>query len=681
MRNNGINGPKIPTKLPDLGKADLGKAEKTDTADATAKTGSVAKTQTTPVKDVYGAKPAMAAVQAEGSKPIAKPITHPADFVDIGLGPTGMMQMLETIAAGHTALGVELRGDPILGVHQNIRVDWYHQLAKVDEAIEKRYGADRVPIFPATGKPFKLAEVFFDSTLQSGALDWPEVFKGDLDPKTGKAQNIGGRISGIFFEDARESAKADNGGKPRVISVDPPATPVKADPSKVRQDMKEILDGPSTFQAAISNYTGMMRKYLELMEKQDVERGLPPRAQIITNARITQDEQGQVNGFIPQADGKQRLIIEKVVSEAVPGGRPKTVRAPGTEAIDLGIPKLFSITTGANPGPEAKSLGYVQREVAYTDPKSGQTLAAQQNWIVGEVSANVGGQLIRRISTATDPETGEKQTVRQITVGHESADRIAWTLIQVPDFVSFDPVKRGKVPEGTSPKSPEFAKAAQDLVYHYFLSEAAGVLHIPPEQIKEMRMVFGPNAFTLTEKLGDDAKLAANGVVSGDLMGNGHFLTSGGSMTGMIGHGQRVGQFWQNLDKGVDEGVALRKLADDIRTDSQAWLHVSAKEFFDVLPVNFGEERAKALHLASEDVPAGEVQKPRQPNLGLESVLGANNWAQAIQRLQQGYFGQPKVDFYVPEKQVDVTNNTHLPPKDQPFFVRTRPPPAAYHVD
>jgi hypothetical protein len=628
--------------------------------------------------DVYGVKPAMNAVETAQSKPVAKPIEHPADFVDIGLGPTGMMQMLETIAAGHTALGVELRGDPILGVHQNIRVDWYHQLGKIDEAMEKKYGADRIPIYPPTGKPFKLAEVFFRPELQSGALDWPEIYRGDLDPKNGKEQNIGGRIHNVAFEDARAATKAANGGKANVVELPPPAAPDKADPTKVRQDMKEILDGPSTFQAAISNYTGMLRKYLELMEAQDRERGLPPRAQIITNARVTQDEAGKVNGFIPQADGKQRILIEKVTTENVPGQRPKTIRQPGTEAIDLGVPKLFSITTGASVGPEAKSLGYVQKDVAYTDPKTGQSLAAQQNWIVGEVSANVGGQLIRRISTATDPETGEQQTVRQITVGHESADRIAWTLIQVPDFVSFDPIKAGKVPEGTSPKSPEFAKAAQDLVYHYFLKEAAGVLHIPPEQIREMRMIFGPNAFTLTERLGDDAKVAANGVVSGDLMGNGHFLTSGGSMTGMIGHGQRVGQFWQNLDKGMEETKAMRTLADGIRTDTQAWLHVSAKEFFDVLPVNFGEERAKALHLAPDNT---EVKKPRQPNLGLEGVLGANNWAQALKDLAAGKFGAPKVDYYVPEKEVDVKNNTHLPDPNVPFFVRTRPPPPAYHVD
>ncbi len=240
-----------------------------------------------------------------------------------------------------------------------------------------------------------------------------------------------------------------------------------------------------------------------------------------------------------------------------------------------------------------------KHEVTYKDPVSGEIVAAQQGWIVAEVSANVGGQLIRRVSTETDPVTGETQTVRQITVdGHERADRIAWTLVQIPDFLSFDPIKAGKVPAGTSPKSPEFAKAAQNLVYDYYIKQAGAVLHIPPEQIREMRMVFGPNMFTLTERLSETARIAKNGVVGGDLMGNGHFLTSGGAMTGMIGHAQRVQQFWKDLDAGVTYGRAMKKLSDAIKLDSEAWLHVSAKEFSDVLPQNF-RRRARALAAAA----------------------------------------------------------------------------------
>lgn len=40
-----------------------------------------------------------------------------ADFVAIGLGGTNMLAMLWAIAMGWRAVGVDLRGDPFLGVH------------------------------------------------------------------------------------------------------------------------------------------------------------------------------------------------------------------------------------------------------------------------------------------------------------------------------------------------------------------------------------------------------------------------------------------------------------------------------------------------------------------------------------------------------------------------------------
>src|SRR3954452_21119676 len=47
-----------------------------------------------------------------------------ADFVAIGLGSTNMMAMIWSVAMGRRAVGVELRGDPALGVHWNIREDF-----------------------------------------------------------------------------------------------------------------------------------------------------------------------------------------------------------------------------------------------------------------------------------------------------------------------------------------------------------------------------------------------------------------------------------------------------------------------------------------------------------------------------------------------------------------------------
>jgi hypothetical protein len=45
------------------------------------------------------------------------------DFLALGLGGTSMMAMIWTVAMGYRAVGVEMRGDPFLGVRWNIRDD------------------------------------------------------------------------------------------------------------------------------------------------------------------------------------------------------------------------------------------------------------------------------------------------------------------------------------------------------------------------------------------------------------------------------------------------------------------------------------------------------------------------------------------------------------------------------
>src|ERR1700722_6587517 len=42
-----------------------------------------------------------------------------ADFVTLGLGATSMLAMLWSVAMGKRTVGVELRGDPSLGIHWN----------------------------------------------------------------------------------------------------------------------------------------------------------------------------------------------------------------------------------------------------------------------------------------------------------------------------------------------------------------------------------------------------------------------------------------------------------------------------------------------------------------------------------------------------------------------------------
>src|SRR4051812_30641148 len=91
------------------------------------------------------------------------------DFLAIGLGGTNMMAMLWTVAMGRRAVGVEMRGDPFLGVHWNIRSDFYHQLGLVDQLMLERYGEDGVPR-RAGDKLFRLSELFYSPLTQAGDI-------------------------------------------------------------------------------------------------------------------------------------------------------------------------------------------------------------------------------------------------------------------------------------------------------------------------------------------------------------------------------------------------------------------------------------------------------------------------------------------------------------------------------
>src|SRR5439155_12922141 len=114
-------------------------------------------------------------------------------------------------------------------------------------------------------------------------------------------------------------------------------------------------------------------------------------------------------------------------------------------------------------------------------------------------------------------------------------------LVHVPEFLSFDPIERGKVARATDPQSPEYFAAHVQLLYDFFIEHAAAVLDIPKEEVKKTAMIYRPKLFRLVERKGDSALLALNRVVAGNSIGNGHFMTSGGAMTGMIGHGIGVG--------------------------------------------------------------------------------------------------------------------------------------------
>jgi hypothetical protein len=498
------------------------------------------------------------------------------DFLALGLGGTNMMAMLWTVAMGRTAVGVELRGDPFLGVHWNIREDLYHQLGLIDQMMLERYGEERLPR-RANGQLFRLAECFYSPQTTAGDVVADEIIDGfDVD------QHLVGTIHHVEFIDDRWRDGLPN----RVITVlDPPKPPEQPDPHKIRTSLVAVLDGPSTFQAEAASIQKLLRRYLELMEQLDLKAGYPPRVRLFTHHRVVRNDG---DGFLRQDDGRLQIRIE-ALKEFDFKGQFVRVREPGSQIIDLGIPELFMIAQGFNSS-DARRLGFEQHDVQVDHQDGRGPVVAQADFLAGLVEVLVGGRLRRRISSTFDQE-GNEYWVRQIAVGHENDPEVGWVLVQVPDFQTFDPIAAGMLPSGTRTDSAEFFAAYQQLIYDFYIQQAAEVLEIPRPMLKTVQMIYGPTLFSLIERVGDDPLVATNGVIAGDSFGNGHFLTSGGAMTGMIGHGFRVLEYWQARAANTSPANAIRRLADRITEDTHAWLHVSATEYSQAAPINFGAER------------------------------------------------------------------------------------------
>src|SRR5437660_2914870 len=433
------------------------------------------------------------------------------DFLALGLGGINMMSTLWTVAMGRQALGVEMRGDPFLGVHWNIREDFYHQLGLIDQMMLERYGEARLPR-REDGQIFRPAECFYSQQTVSGDIVADEIIAGyDID------QHIVGTIHHVEFIDDRWRDGLPN----RVITLlEPPKPPEHPDPRKIRTTMAEVLDGPSTFQAEAASIQKLLRRYLELIEQQDRETNSKPRVQLFTHHRVIPTDG---DGFIHCLDGRKRIRIE-ALKEFDFKGQFVRVREPGSEVIELGVPELFMIAQGFN-STDAKRLGFEQQDVKVDHGDGRGSVVAQADFLAGLVEVLVGGRLRRRISSEFDQD-GKEYWVRQIAVGHENDPEVGWVLVQVPDFKTFDPIESGLLPAGTNPDSPEFFATYQHLIYEYYIKQAADILDIPRQELMKVQMIYGPTLFSLIERVGDDPLIATICVVDGDSFGNGHYRSS-----------------------------------------------------------------------------------------------------------------------------------------------------------
>ncbi|KAF2841890.1 hypothetical protein M501DRAFT_967958 [Patellaria atrata CBS 101060] len=506
------------------------------------------------------------------------------DFLAVGLGGTNLLAMLYAVALGRRAVGVELRGDPFLGVHWNIREDLYHQLGLIDQLMMARYGEAAIPK-KLDGSLFKLADVFFHVDTVAGDIVPDEIIDG-----YDKEQHLVGTIHDVEYIDDRWA----NGKPSRTITLlNPPLPPSKPDPAKIRTNMYDVLDGPSTFQTAASAIQVLFRRYLEKMEEMDIKDGRVPRARLFTHHRVVEEEN---DGWIKQPDGRFQVRIEEIL-EMDFKGKLVRLRTPGSNIIDLGVPELFCIAQGFHSS-DGERLGFEQKDVQVDHNDGRGPVTAQADFIAGLIEILVDGRLRRRIASEFDKE-GNEFWVRQIAVGHENDPEIGWVLVQVPDYLSFDPIEAGLLPEGTDKNSAEYFSNYQLLLHDFYIEQASLVLGIDQSELRKVQMIYGPKLFSLVERQGEDPRVAPNGVIAGDSFGNGHFLTSAGAMTGMIGHSYRFLEYWQRRNEGHDVESSTRLLADRIKVDTEAWLSVSAKEFTEAIPINFGAERGEQIAKAS----------------------------------------------------------------------------------
>nr|CAF31535.1 putative component in exporter complex [Micromonospora olivasterospora] len=509
-------------------------------------------------------------------------VTDP-DFLTLGMGGTGMMSMLWSVAMGRRAVGVELRGSPYVSVMRwTVCEDVYHHLALIDRMMLERYGEEGVPP-PWRRVLLKLADCFYTSYTDPGSVRGDEII-------TGFAADS--HIGGIARYHEHIDDRFRDGRPHREVSMpEPIVAPTQVDPALQGRPMREVLDSPSAFQVGAEELLVVLRRYLEGIEAMDLARGVPPRVRILNYHRAVAVDENEPSGwrrmlprrrahteegFVVGPDGRVRVRVE-AVRELDYKGSFRRVRVPNSRVIDLGTPRLFMIAQGLD-SRDARRLGFRQQPVLIDHGDGRGAVPAETDYLAGNVDIYLADRIRHRVASDFDA-AGNEYWVRQVAIGHEGDAQIGWVLAEVPEYRTFDPILAGLVPPGTPKGSKRFFAGHQLLLRQYFLDQVSLITEIPRAEMERNQLSYGPKLFTIAERVGQDALVAPNGVVAGDSFGNGHFVHSGGVMTGIVGHAWRVLRFWQAVDAGTDERTAIRQLADEIKADTDDWLAHSAELF------------------------------------------------------------------------------------------------------
>jgi EmrB/QacA subfamily drug resistance transporter len=507
-----------------------------------------------------------------------------ADFVALGMGGTNMLAMLWAIAMGKRAVGVELRGGPYFAVMQwSLSEDIYHQLALIDRMILERYGEHRVPR-RGDGSPFLLHKTFWsvDGDGDSGARA-DEVITGWY-----PEDYIAGPIELTELVDDRWISGAPRRTLETLGEAEPSA---EFDPSKVGRSMTQMLDEPPAFVVGAEELLLLLRRYLEAMEKLDLESGLEPRCRVFLYHRVPAAGGGRrvgrwlrrhtplhdgEEGFTRGPDGRVQIRVESI-RELDDKRHYRRVREPGSELLDLGTPELFMVAQNADSA-DAARLG-LKQDLLEIDRHDGRgPVLAQADYVMGVVGVLMDNVTRYRIASDFDAEGNEYWT-RQTGIGHEGLADTGWFVCEVPDYKTFDPVLAGMLPKGSPRVGRKFFGAYQYLVRDFFLDQVSVMTELPKEYLFGLLSFFGPRLVTVVSKIGRDARVATNGVVAGDSFGNGSILSSLGANAGVVGHAARTLEYWQAREAGESPESAIRRLADSIKDDTETWLARAEQDF------------------------------------------------------------------------------------------------------